>query len=87
MTNTTELRKRFEEKFPSHDGEHPSGWICPDPFCHQHQLRETFLDFLLSEIEAAEKATAQQCYLECLAVGCGETEYSEAINSKFNLKN
>lgn len=30
--------------------------------------------------------TAQQCYLECLAVECGEGECARAIRTKFNLK-
>lgn len=41
------------------------------------------LKFFIAEVE---ERTAWQCYLETLAVGCGETEYSEAIRSKFNLK-
>lgn len=32
-----------------------------------------------------EEQIAQECYLQCIAVGCGETEYSEAIRTKFNL--
>jgi hypothetical protein len=36
---------------------------------------------------AAERdAAVMQCYLEVLAVGCGETEYSEAIRTKFGLQ-
>jgi len=31
--------------------------------------------------------TAQECYLECLAVECGHGECSEAINSKYKLGN
>lgn len=30
--------------------------------------------------------TAQQCYLECLAVECGEGECARAVRTKFNLK-
>ena len=31
--------------------------------------------------------TAQECYLECLAVECGHGECSEAIDSKYKLGN
>ena len=33
-------------------------------------------------MEGAE-SVAQECYNACLAVGCGETEYSEAIATQF----
>jgi len=34
-------------------------------------------------VEQIESNIAQQCYLECLAVECGEGECAEAIASKF----
>lgn len=42
--------------------------------------------FLRSDRRQQRQDTAQECYLEVLAVGCGESEFSEAIKSKFNLK-
>ena len=38
-------------------------------------------------VSEAVKDTAQECYLECLAAHCGESECSEAINSKYKLGN
>ena len=48
------------------------------------------LDKLVNEyIEKFQKIerekTAQLCYLECLAVECGEGECAKAIKEKFNL--
>ncbi len=52
--------------------------VCPDGV----RLKS----FIYSLLEQQRQYTAQECYLEALAVGCGESEFSEAIKSKFNLK-
>lgn len=36
--------------------------------------------------EKVKHSTAQQCYLECIAVECGEGECARAIRTKFNLE-
>jgi hypothetical protein len=52
--------------------------VCPDGV----RLKAFVYDLLTHQ----RQLTAQECYLETIAVGCGESEYSEAIKSKFNLK-
>ncbi len=37
-------------------------------------------------IATTQADVAQQCYLECLAVECGEGECARAIRTKFDLK-
>lgn len=75
---TKSLKERFENAFVQIG-------LRPE----EDEVDAQFLDILCgiaeAEIELAKKEAAQQCYLECLAIGCGETEYSEAINSKFSL--
>lgn len=42
--------------------------------------------FLATELERQRQEIAQECYLQCLAVECGEGECARAIRTKFNLK-
>lgn len=42
-------------------------------------------EIFIQAIRDAQKYTAQEAYLECLAVECGEGECSEAVKSKFKL--
>ncbi len=46
------------------------------------QKIENLVQQYLSDIK---KNVAEQCYLECLAVECGEGECTKAIKAKFNL--
>ncbi len=49
-------------------------------------LVPVFIQHITEAIATARADVAQQCYLECLAVECGEGECARAIRTKFNLK-
>lgn len=38
-----------------------------------------------AELKEAKRKVAQECYLQCLAVECGEGECAQTIRTKFNL--
>jgi len=43
------------------------------------------IEDIKNKIKEHEKNVAQECYLQCLVVECGEGECAEAIKSKFDL--
>lgn len=49
-------------------------------------LQPVFIQHVTEAVATARTEVAQQCYLECLAVECGEGECARAIRTKFNLK-
>jgi len=58
---------------------------------HNNHMKELVVILLNEQNELTEKRvranTAQECYLQCLAVECGEGECGEAIRTKFKLNN
>ncbi len=54
-------------------------------FSHYSQAVE-IANLLVKAQQEAQNNTAMQCYLECLAVECGEGECSRAIVTKFGLE-
>ena len=53
-------------------------------FCSNNDGKQSCDCFVEAE-RAVTEDVARQCWLECIAVGCGETEYSDAIATKFHL--
>lgn len=52
---------------------------------HTHPVRaiDLLCDLIQSEVAKEREKIAQQAYLECLAVECGEGECARAIRTKF----
>jgi len=67
-------------------------WYNNDlPNGFEWKIRDTVMNddieqWLTQAFDEIKEDTAQEAYLQCLAVECGEGECAEAIRTKFKLK-
>ena len=91
-SNTTlqldpELQQKIEKSLKGElDNSHHTGDILYYDELARGRVLGRLYKVVVTELATAKNNAIMECYLEVLAVGCGESEYSQAIASKFGLE-